>query len=249
MIKQHTLYTFFRFFESQDLKKISQRCAARRKDESTTGGKGRLKVEVSKSQIFIIIEKKTGCCCCCSMTQHNIAITHTHLKFFRFFESQKIFQRCAAAVRRGEKKGGKGRAVAEVSKCQIFVVVTWYNLRPTRNESWEIWRRRSSDFKVRCDDVFYDFSKNVSKSLSLFISLISCFDLCVKRCVLTCTCMDSDISTSGDLVLLERVESSVDVFPRRCQRVFFFVQRVFFFVLFRSYHVDSHKHGVHSGVC
>ena len=58
------------------------------------------------------------------------------------------------------------------------------------------------------------FYKNVSKSLYLFISLISCFDMCYKRCVLTFTCMDSDISASGDLVLLERVESSVDVLPR-----------------------------------
>ena len=58
------------------------------------------------------------------------------------------------------------------------------------------------------------FYKNVSKSLYLFISLISCFDMCYKRCVLTFICMDSDISASGDLVLLERVESSVDVLPR-----------------------------------
>ena len=146
-------------------------------------------------------------------------------------------KRCAAVRRGDERIGGKGTAVVEVSKCRIFVVVTWYSLRRIPNESWEIWRCRSSDFKVRYDDVWTIFWR--ASQISLSLSFSSSLSMYALYLVVTFTCMDSDISTSGDLVLLERVESSVDVLPRRCKRVFFF----------GSYHVDSHKYGVYSGVC
>ena len=108
-----------------------------------------------------------------------------------------ILQKCCSSTRNDESDENDGRWIMCVPQSRSL------GRRITRDDVGTL-KRRFLPF----------FYKNVSKSLYLFISLISCFDMCYKRCVLTFTCMDSDISASGDLVLLERVESSVDVLPR-----------------------------------